>query len=221
MDVQQRAIGQAFRQVREEKGLTLAEVGERLGVDQSVLGRKERGLLGIKPPERRKWAESLGMSLDEFDERWRASRVTRTVGGVGIPVINRAPAGMVVNYEEWGIDSGQGFEYIDWGDISDELAFAVIAIGDSMEPAISEGDYLVFTPMTIPRPRAKLEDGCVVFVRFGPDSGRDGCTVARWFGQADGSIRLNKDNPRYQPLLCQREDIQQLSVCIERRTKRI
>lgn len=218
------AVGSVVRQLREQRGWTQAELGEKVGgLDPSVIGRKERGVLTIKPPERDRFAKAFGLSLREFDELWRAASIERTSGGPGIPVINRAPAGQVVDYEEYGVDSGQGMEYIDWGDVGDDLAFAVIAVGDSMAPAVAEGDYLVFSSMGLPKPRAELKEGSVVFVRFGPESSvtPGGCLVARWFKLPDGSIRLNKDNPRYQPLACRPEDIQQLAVCIERRTKRV
>lgn len=215
------AIGKLVELLREERGWTQIQLADKLGIAPTSVGRKERGEIPIKPPERNRIAKVFGMTIEEFDERWRASRVDRTQGGRGIPVINRAPAGQVLDYEEYGIDSGQGFEYIDWGDVTDDLAFAVIVVGESMEPRIHEGDYLVFTPMTIPKPRAKLEHGDVVFIRFTQESDHEGCTLARWFIEEGGKIRLHKDNPKYPPLFCTREDIRQLNVCIQRRTAKV
>lgn len=213
-------IARAIRELRKEKGWNQSELGAKVGLTQSDISRRESGEVSIPPNEQRKFAKAFGLSIAEFEAKWRASHVPRSVGGRGIPVINRAPAGMVVPFEELSVDSGQGFEYLDWGDVNDDLAFAVVVEGDSMEPSLYEGDYLVFSPMTVPKPKRELRDGAVVFVRFTVESGRDGCALARWHDQGDGVIVLSKDNPGHPPLVCKREDIQQLSVAVDRRTKR-
>ncbi len=207
------------RELREDKGWTQAQLAEKLGVTTSTLSKKERGEFAIKPPLRRKIAEVFGLTLEQFDAGWRAAKITRTVGGPGIPVINRASAGVVVDYEEWGIDSGQGFEYIDRGDIKDELAVALIIQGDSMEPTLREGDYVVFVPMGVPKPSVEPKPGMIVFVRFTPESGRQGGTVARWHPMGDGSMMtLTKDNPKYPPMSAINHEVEQMLVAIQRRS---
>jgi hypothetical protein len=73
----------------------------------------------------------------------------RTRGGLGIPIINLAPAGRIVDYEEYGVDSGQGWEYVEQGDIEDPLAFGVRSA-----PATSTSEILadVDDPHPIGRP---------------------------------------------------------------------
>jgi phage repressor protein C with HTH and peptisase S24 domain len=117
------------------------------------------------------------------------------------------------------VDSGQGFEYLPFGDINDDLAFAVVIVGDSMEPELREGDYAIFTPQTVPRPAVKLMDGDTVFVRFTAESGREGCTVAQYYAQEGGTVVLRKENPKFPPIICRTEEIQQLSVLVELRRK--
>ncbi len=134
-----------------------------------------------------------------------------------IPVINQRPAGKIVDYHEAGLDSGVGFTYIGRGDLGGEDLFAVVITGDSMSPRLLEGDYVVFLPV-LGNPGVKLADGDVVFVRFGPDRG-DGCTVAYYRLMPDGSICLEKHNPRYRPMTCRPEDLVQLAVAIQRREK--
>lgn len=207
--------------LREERGLTLRELAAKLDISHSVLAAKERGKVRIKPPERKRIAKALGLTLDAFDDHWRGTRVTVSKLSPGIPVVNRAPAGQVLPFEECFMDSGHGFEFLERGDVGDELAFAVIVTGESMEPGLHDGDYLVFSPLTVPKPRAVLEAGNVVFVRFTPESGRDGCTIARYQRQPDGRVVLTKDNPKHAPIVCRTEDIQQLAVAIEKRSKRI
>lgn len=216
------AIGQALRDLRHEKGWTLEEAAERLGLtNPGMLSKRERGEVSVKRPEWKTICKVYGLTAQQWEDRWRASVPTRSRGGNGIPVINRAPAGRVVDYHECGVDSGQGWEYLDWGNVKDDLAFAVIVTGDSMEDTLFEGDYLILSTMNMAKPRAKLEDGSVVFVRFTPESRHNGCTIARWHSSADGVVTLTKDNPQYRPISCSREEVEQLAVAIEKRTKRL
>ena len=228
--------GPAIKKLRELRGWTTAELAAQVqkaaeasgtvpkGIGTSDINRMERGLYAVPMNKQRLLATVFGMSLDEFEKEWRSAVVPRTQGGPGIPVINRAPAGGVIDYEEYGVDSGQGWEYIDRAGIDDDLAFAIEVVGDSMEPALYAGDRVVFTSMNLPKPRAKLEDGCVVFVRFGPKdhepSRMRGCTLGRWHTDGD-QVTITKDNPRHRPVFCDRREIEQLAVAIERRTRRV
>lgn len=212
--------GPTIKKLRELEGWTQPEFAKKLGMDQPTVSRIERGARAVPADEQQKIAKLFKKTLDEFEDLWKP-KITRTVGGAGIPVVNRAPAGVVLDYNEYGVDSGQGFEYLDWGDIHDDLAFALIVVGDSMEPSIHEGDYLIFSSLNMPKPRVDLKPGMVVFVRFNAESSRQGCTVARWQPQEGGMVVLAKDNPKYQPILCRRDEIEQLAVFIEKRTKRV
>ena len=43
--------------------------------------------------------------------------------------------------------------------------------------------------------------------------------LARFYAEGQGKIRLQKDNPAYKPIVCDREEIQNLAVAVERREK--
>lgn len=212
------AIGQAIKRLREEHGWTQAELGEKVGLDRTNITRRESGRTKVKAGERFKFADAFGMSIVEFDEQWRQWSVPRTRGGNGIPVINRAPAGEIIDYEEYGVDSGQGYEYIDFGLVSDPQAFAVIVVGDSMQPSLNDGDQLVLSPVDPYKADERLTNGRIVFIRFTHEEG-GGCTLARFFDEGQGRIRLHKDNPNYSPMHCDREAIQAIAIAIERRVR--
>jgi DNA-binding XRE family transcriptional regulator len=54
-----------FKTVRENQGLTLAEVAERMGIDAPALSRLETGkMLNPTLSTLHKWAEALGQTLD-------------------------------------------------------------------------------------------------------------------------------------------------------------
>lgn len=212
------AIGQCIKRLREEHGWTQAELGAKVGLDGTNIARREAGRTKVKAAERIKFAQAFGLGVVDFDEHWRQWSVPRTRGGAGIPVINRAPAGQIIDYEEYGIDSGQGFEYIDFGTITDPQAFAVIVVGDSMQPVLDEGDQLVLSPVDPYKADDRLTNGRIVFARFTIEHG-GGCTLARFFDEGRGQIRLHKDNPNYAPVNCDREAIQGLAIALERRVR--
>jgi len=216
-----KAIGQAVRHCREDRGWSQVYLADLVGLSPSAINRKESGSIKIKTPERRKFAEAFGLSLDEFDALWRGRQIERTRGGQGIPVINRAPAGVVQDYEEFGVDSGQGYEYIDADSIPAEISldelFAVVVVGDSMSPEIMDGDYAVFQHVPIDR-ADEIDGGETVFVRFAEEADQPGCTLARIFAE-DGQVRLQKDNPRYRPIIVPRQHIAQVGVLVEFRRR--
>jgi transcriptional regulator with XRE-family HTH domain len=216
-------LGRAILELREERGMTQGELAALVGMaDHSAIAKRERGEVRVKPVEWKKFAAAFGMSVDEFNERWRGTKIDQVRGAHGIPIINAAPAGQTVNYEEYGTDSGQGYEYIDWGSVTDDLAFAVRVVGDSMEPTMREGDTVVFSPMNRPRPPRELADGAVVLVRFSDATDRPGCTLARFFWEPDRRhFRLVKDNRKYPMARWELvpDVIARISVAIELRKK--
>jgi len=198
----------------------MTALGAKVGLSGTNIARRENGRTRVKPNERFKFADAFGLAILDFDEQWRDWQPARSRGGDGIPVINRAPAGLIQNYEEYGIDSGQGYEYIDFGDITDQLAFAIVVVGDSMEPTLRENDTLVLSPIDPYKPHTdRLHNGAIVFVRFTVEFHGGGCTLARFYDESDSRVRLQKDNAKYPPIICNREGIQMMAVAVERRIK--
>lgn len=216
------AIGTAIRQLREAKGWTLQELADKMGLAMSTIAKKEHGTIRVKPPEYKLFAKAFGLSTEQFNNHWRATKIEQTVGGPGIPVINRAPAGRVINYEEYGTDSGQGFEYLDRGNVNNPNAFAVIVVGDSMEPTLVENDYVVFAPPTAHTDTIK--DGQIVFVRFSDSAEASlagGCTIARFYAH-NKNARLVKENRKYPDINVpfDIDTVSRISVAVEIRTRR-
>lgn len=220
-------IGKLLHNLRKQSGLTQKEVAKALDVEQAAVSQMESGKIGINADKRNKLAALFHVPLDVFEKnanQMSRGDLVRVAGESGIPVINRAPAGQVVDYEEHGVTSGHGYEYLDWGSVRDDLAFAVIVKGDSMEPSLYDGDQVILSwcnPYELRSSGTQPYEKCVVFARFTPESGRDGCTLARFYKLSDDQIRLAKDNGRYAGLTVNREDISQLAVVIERRTTKI
>ena len=215
------SVGQLITRLLDEKDLTAKDLAGRIGVHPSSMTRKIRGEIGIPHKERAKIAEAFGLTLADFDAQWEDQIKT---GPRGIPVINRAPAGEVLDYNhQQGGDTEfhDAWQYIDRGLIGAEDAFAVVVVGDSMEPSVYEGDLCVFLPVIEGRKDRQPRPRQIVFVRFSDDGPHTGCCLCRLTVMQDGSWLLSKDNPNYPPKLVQPGTVARLSALSERRTKRV
>ena len=133
-------------------------------------------------------------------------------------MVNKAPAGPPVDYEDHGIDSRTGFEYVPRppGQSDEARLFAVVIVGDSMRPAYAPGDLVVFRPADPDPARDAVPDGSAVFVRFTAD--RDhGCTVKSLFRRPDGRFDLRPENPAHPTLVAGPWEIARLAVAVDRR----
>jgi transcriptional regulator with XRE-family HTH domain len=222
-------FGETIRRLREVRfHWSQAELAERIGSDRQHVSRIEaKSLATIRQETYRKLAQAFDMSVEQLDREWRGTKIPQTQGAPGlVPVINRAPAGIVVNYDESGVDSGQGRFYIERAGVSDPNAFAVVVIGDSMEGELTEGDYAIFSPMhmdgtLINMPAVKIEEGHTVFVRFSQDSRHEGCTLAMLYRLSDGRIELRKRNKKYKPIVVAPEEIAGMSALNQVRQNKI
>lgn len=214
-------FGRTLKQLRLGKGLTQSELANRAGLSLSTISNSENHVTPeISDKTQRRIAEALGLRLDEFRQLWMGETV-QTRGQIGgIPVINKVPGGEPVDYTEYGVDSGQGYEYLTrtpWQiGVDMDLLFAVVVVGDSMSPEFLEGDYLVFKPIL--DAEDQVPDGTPVFVRFGSE--RDhGCTFKRVFSAGDDRIELRPDNRKHLPLVVERSQIERMSKLIEVRRR--
>ncbi len=197
--------------------LTPEQMSSKLGTTTDRLRLIESGATFPTVKERRQWATKLGFSdLLEFDSQWRDSwaRVTVAHRDGWVAVVNKAPAGVPVDYHEFGIDSGVGFDYVPRpAGYEQDVLFAVVIVGDSMSPVYREGDLVIFRPIS---PDERLVDGSPVFVRF--NSGREhGCTVKSVYHRPDGRLDLRPENPNHPAMTIDPADVDRMSVAIERR----
>lgn len=180
----------------------------------------EAGVAFPSAAERRSWAVLLGFAdLLDFDQQWRDGwgRVVLAHREGWIPVINRTPAGHPTDYEEYGIDSGIGFEYVPrspaLAESPEDILFAVVVIGNSMWPAWQEGDLAIFRPVD---PFEKLPDGSPVFVRFTAERNNT-CTFKNLWAGVDGLIELRPENAAYPSLNVPAIHIDRMALAVERR----
>jgi len=212
-------LGTLLRGMRLAKKLELPEMAGALGTTPGRLRLVETGAAFPAAIERRNWASKLGFAdLTDFDRQWRDgwTRITAAHRDGFIPIINKAPAGNPTDYEEYGIDSGVGFEYIPRSEgMEGELLFAVIVIGDSMSPVYLEGDLVIFRPI---RQDELIPDGSAVFVRFTAER-QHACTFKSVFRRGDGLLDLRPENPAYRTIVAAGDEIERMALALERRPR--
>jgi SOS-response transcriptional repressor LexA len=210
-------VGTLIRGMRIAKKLDLPAMATELGTTAGRLRLVETGAAFPAALERRRWAAKLGFAdLTDFDRHWRDgwARITAAHRDGYVPIINKAPAGLPTDYEEWGIDSGVGFEYIPRSTgMEGELLFAVIIIGHSMSPIFLEGDLVIFRPIRQDEP---LPDGSAVFVRFTAER-QHGCTFKSVYRRPDGKLDLRPENPTYPTIIATGDEIERMALALERR----
>lgn len=205
------------------KGFRLASkldplsMSAKLGTTVDRLRLVESGGAFPTVRERRLWAGRLGFAdLLEFDNLWRDSwtRLTRAHRDGWVAIVNKAPAGPPVDYHEYGIDTGIGYDYVPRpAGFDDEVLFAVVIVGDSMLPVYRDGDLVVFRPLN---PAETVPDGSPVFVRF--TAGRDhGCTIKSVYRRADGLLDLRPENTNHPAMTIDPADVDRMSLAVERR----
>ena len=217
-------VGLLLRGIRLGKRFELRDMAAALETTPDHLRQVEAGAAFPPAAQRRLWARKLGFAdLTAFDDQWRStdpvwSTLLAAHRDGWIPVVNKAPAGPPTDYEEHGIDTRTGFEYVPRSpaQAGEGRLFAVVIVGDSMLPAYRPGDLVVFRPADVNADRSAVPDGTPVFVRFTAD--RDhGCTVKSLWRRTDGRFDLRPENPAHAAIVAGPWEVARLAVAVERR----
>jgi len=118
-----------------------------------------------------------------------------------VPLINKVAAGYSREFTDLAYPARVADEYIRCPDLNDPDAFAARVVGDSMEPAYSEGDIVIFSPAQ------QLKSGMDCFARLEPDHES---TFKRVYFERDGDeqvIRLQPLNNAYPPRIVKRDAV--------------
>lgn len=200
-------VGQVIRRLRTEKGWTQQELGDRLNMDRALIAERELGRTRVPGAEYPKFAEVFGVPLEQF--RGLIEPDEKPVDLPGIPVINRGPAGMVTDYEQKGAELRGSAEVLERDAKTTEPdLFALIVVGNSMEPTLRDGDRAVFSPVpgrTEPRPGES-----VVFVRT--KDGRAGLGI---FTRKGAVLDIKKTARTAKGISCKPEDIESMAVLVQ------
>ena len=199
-----RRLVDLLNRLKDESGLEVNDLAERTGFHRSTVTRHLKGESGLNYKGRRAYAKAFAVDMDDFENAWldRGRPSARHRSHRGIPIINKTPAGEVVDYEDLGHNH---YSYVPVaGELSDPDAFGVEVVGDSMQPTFREGDRVIFAPSLAP------VDGDPVFVRFG-SSREDGCTFKRFAEVDEERVMLYPENTDYKKLVVRKDEIERMA----------
>ncbi len=178
------SLGSNLRAQRKKRGLTLADLSEKVGLSRQTLSRYENGIIANIPPDN---IERLARALETtpallmgWQDDFNAYHPTRR-----IPILGRISAGLPLYAEE----QVEGSVFTDLSS-ADEY-FALRVKGDSMDAAhIFEGNILIV------RKQDMVENGEIAVVMIGDND----ATVKRFYCH-DQTVTLmpQSTNPRHLP----------------------
>lgn len=147
------SVWRAIDQLAERKGVSLAELARSAGLDRTTFARCKRSRDG-----RPRWpsTESISRVLVATDCNMAQFSAMLREGArqapQRIPVIGFAQAGRNGFFDDSGYPTGSGWDVLDFPNLGDSNAYALKISGDSMEPVYRDGDLVVVSPLSAPRP---------------------------------------------------------------------
>lgn len=207
-------ISDRIKQRREELGISVSELAQRLGKNRATVYRYESNDIENMPSS---VLEPLAQALhttpaylmgwddnQSHAELPKYANVYPVEPFAKIPVLGIIRAGKPIctdqnNYDEW--------DYAD-AKYSDGQHFMVRVVGDSMSPTIPDGSLAII------KFQDTAEKGQIV--AFAMDG--EYATLKRYFPQPDGSILLRADNPNADSYIVTQEQLRNneafiLGVC--------
>lgn len=189
-------MGEKIKTLRKQKGMTLEELGDLIGVGKSTVRKWENGMIANM---RRDKIAAVAKALNVSPMYLMGWEPPKTSQAVRIPVYSRVAAGIpleasgeVVDYEEIPEALSRSGEY-----------FGLRVVGDSMEPKISDGDTIIV------RKQETAEPGEVIVATV---NGSDACV--KRLKTFEGGIMLISTNPAYEPITYTQEEVERLPVRI-------
>lgn len=190
-------MGEKIYKLRTEQGMTLEELGDKVGCGKSTVRKWEKGIIAnMKRDKIQKLADALN-TTPAYLMGWTTDRPKKK--GVRIPVYGEVAAGIPIEMIE---------DITDYEEITEELArtgefFGLTVRGDSMEPRIRSGDVVIC------RQQPDAESDQLVIVTVNGDS----ATCKRLKKYQDG-IALISTNPAYEPMYFSEKEIEEKPVRI-------
>ncbi len=183
-------IGNRIKLRRKELGLTLQQLGDKIGVEASTVRKWENNIIqNIKTDKISKIASALGVTINYIINDSRSDQSNKAIK---IPILGTVIAGIPISAIE---------EIIGWEEISPKLAsqgeyFALVIKGDSMSPTMDAGDVVIV------RKQQDVNSGDIAIVCVNGDE----ATCKKIIKHKDG-ISLVSLNLKYEPMYYDKDDI--------------
>jgi phage repressor protein C with HTH and peptisase S24 domain len=210
-------VGERIRAVREALGLTQKEFAGRIGITYQMLGLYERGKYEPSEKVLKLISSTFGVSYEWLREGkgemwWRKDKAL--LEGVGarlrefaerlvrIPVVGDAGAGFPKSPADIEV---VGYILVSKETLQKGGRFAVQVRGDSMEPTLHNGDFVVFKPYV--GDGSDIPSGKIVVVR-----NIGGELIVKRLVRINGLTMLTSDNPKYPPIPPERAQEEELRI---------
>lgn len=182
------SIGTRIKVRRKELGLTLQQLGDKIGVEASTVRKWENNIIqNIKTDKISKIASALSVPISYIIDDSTQSNKT-----IKIPILGTVIAGIPISAIE---------EIIGWEEISPKMAtkgeyFALMIKGDSMSPTINENDVVIV------KKQNNVNSGEITIVCVNGDE----ATCKKLIKHKDG-ISLVSLNPKYEPMYYDKNEV--------------
>lgn len=144
-------IWQAIDSLAAEHGLSISGLAKRAGLDPTSFNRSKRTSRVGKPrwPSTESLAKILaatGATLPDLVNYITDAGAGARFSGRRIPIIAMTQAGVRGFFDDTGYPVGEGWDEVDYPDITDPHTFALEISGDAMAPVLRAGDIVVVSP---------------------------------------------------------------------------
>lgn len=216
MDSPIASVKERLNKALSETGVTAAELSRRTGISKGSISQYKNGVVNPKQDRIYLLANALGVSeawlmgydvpmAREARNKWthEEAKPNQEPGNLLSPERLQIHLNTVPVYDPISCGTGKWVDEqpIDYLGVPDTMIskachyFANPAYGDSMEPRILNGDYIVFEQTE------SIDPGCI-----GAFSLNGEYFCKRFKKLPDGSMWLFSENPRYDPIPIQRDD---------------
>lgn len=192
-------IGEKIKSLREQKGMTLEELGNKVGVGKSTVRKWENGMIAnMRRDKIAKLADALETSPAELMGWKNPSRIIQNpLGNNRIPVYSSAGAGKP------HLANDDILYFIDYsGDPNGVIA--IVIDGDSMTPTIPNGSVVIADC------NLSIDSGDIVIAVVNSDNE----ALCKRLKKYDDGIALVSDNPSYPPRYFSADEVQTLPIRI-------
>jgi len=199
--------GATLKSLRKGAGLTQDEVAGRLGISGPSWSRKEKGAIAIRDDELIAFAALVSLTPAELNAHLTQAQ-SGQVSLRGIPVLNRTVSGAVLDYREANMETAIGIEdrvTVNYTLCHDPQAVFVEVVGDTMEPELFAGDFLLVSP------NGPTGEGKLVFVQMAGNFTPRGLIGRLHFAEeVKNRLMIVRSNPSSAPVLVERNRVKSI-----------
>lgn len=190
-------IGNRIKQFRNERGLTTAQLAERLNTTRATITRYENGDRKANQDVLFELANIFGISVDDFFPERKTTHASNVIYPqkkdiYHIPIVGEIACGDPITAEE-NIE-GYTDDFFD-GQVPDGTLFALRCKGHSMEPTIPDGSLVII------HEQPEVENGEIAAVLVDGDTE---ATLKR-IKYLDKLVMLMPENQQYDPIVLDKE----------------